>query len=79
MGEWVELDGEVAITARLPSGPTTLLNIIARKGTVVGRGASPVPVRFIFALAATGDLERWHARVFDPPERVSGDAIVWIA
>jgi len=79
VGDVLELDGDVAITSRLPDGPTCLLNIIGRPGTRVGVGASSTPVRFVFAVAAHKDLARWHARVLDPPRGVAAGPIVWIA
>jgi environmental stress-induced protein Ves len=79
VGDLVELDGTTAVTAVVPDGPVHLLNVLGKPGTRVGIGASRGPVRFAFAVAATGELDRWHARVLDPAAPVDDPMTVWIA
>ena len=78
-GDHIELPGEVAIEARL-SEPTRLLNILARDDQQItcGFGLATVQVRFVFALAASPELPRWHALVLDPPARFERRSIIWI-
>ncbi len=79
VGDLIELAGETEIAASLAS-PAHLLNIFGKPGTRVGVGDPRMAVRFAFALAATGELGRWHARVSDPPQELAtGSAMVWIA
>lgn len=81
LGDHIEVDGDVAISCALPSGPTRLFNILVRDGVdaVVGRGPCPLPIRFAFALAALPWLPAGHAAVFDPPEVATLTAgAVWL-
>lgn len=70
LGDHVEVGGEVPITCALPAGPTRLLNFLVRDGIDlrIGHGPCPVPVRFVFALAAMPWLPEGHAAVLDPAE-----------
>lgn len=78
VGDVVDHAGEaVAESIALPAGPTKLLSVLARPGYRVGVGVPPVPVRFVFALAQTTDLGRWHARLDEP--RVLREPVLWIA
>lgn len=72
LGDHLELPGETPITAALRAGPTQLLNVIARPGTVVGYGPTAHPVRFVFQLRD----QRAHV---GPPSRVDTGGSVWIA
>lgn len=73
VGDGVELDGAEPIAARLLAGPTTLLNVLARPGTHVGRGRPGGPVRGAFHL---GDRTM---RLFEPTTTIADDDVVWIA
>jgi uncharacterized protein len=79
IGDAAVLDGDAEISALLPSAAARLLNLIVRPGIAIGRTVAPLPVRFVFALEPHAGLERWHARVFDPPELVEQGPIAWIA
>jgi environmental stress-induced protein Ves len=82
LGDHVEVGGEVPISCALPAGPTRLLNLLVRDGVDVqiGRGPCPLPVRFVFALAAMPWLAEGHAAVFDQPEVVVLERhAVWLA
>jgi environmental stress-induced protein Ves len=81
LGDVLEVGGDVAITCRLPDGPTRLFNILVRQGVAaqVGRGPCAAPIRFAFALAAQPWLPAGHAAVFDPATLVALDAhAVWL-
>jgi uncharacterized protein len=78
VGDIVELDGDLAIDATLPAGPATLFNVIARGAVRVRVGAPRGPMRLAFALEEGGELARGHARLFDPPERLDQQRVIWI-
>jgi len=69
-GDHIEVAGDAAIACRLPAGPTRLLNILVRDGVTVqiGRGPSPLDLKFVYALTALPWLREGHAALFDPPE-----------
>ena len=69
LGDHIEVDGDAPIDCALPAGPTRLLNILVRAhvDAHVGRGPCPLPVRFVFALAALPWLPAGHAALFEPP------------
>lgn len=78
VGDLVDHAGEAsAESIALPAGPTKLLTVLARPGARVGVGVPPDPVRFVFALAQTADLARWHARVSHEPFETR-EAVLWI-
>lgn len=82
LGDHLEVGGDVAIACALPAGPTRLLNILVRDGVParIGHGPCPLPVRFVFALAAMPWLAEGHAAVFDPPEHAALERhAVWLA
>lgn len=78
-GDHVELPGDVAIEARF-SEPTRLLNILTRDDHRIacGFGLALEPVRFVFALAASPELPRWHSLVLEPPARFERRSIIWV-
>ncbi len=81
LGDVLEVDGDVAITCRLPSGPTRLFNILVRHGVAaqIGRGPCAEPVRFAFALAAQPWLPEGHAALFSPAEvALLDERAVWL-
>jgi environmental stress-induced protein Ves len=51
VGDHVELPGETALSAELRAGATSLLNVLARVPILVGHGATPHAMRFVFDLA----------------------------
>jgi environmental stress-induced protein Ves len=82
LGDHIEVPGEVAISCALPAGPTRLLNFLVRDGVParIGHGPCPLPVRFVFALAAMPWLPGGHAAVFEPPEHALLERHdVWLA
>lgn len=81
-GDHIEVDGDVAIACELPAGPTRLLNFLVRNGVAVqiGHGPCPLPVRFVFALAAMPWLPEGHAAVIAPAAAVSLEHhAIWLA
>lgn len=81
LGDLLEIDGDVAITCRLPDGPTRLFNILVRHGVAaeIGRGPCDAPIRFAFALAAQPWLAAGHAAFFEPAAPVALDELaVWL-
>ena len=84
LGDHIEVDGDVAISASLPAGPTRLFNVLARNGLAVHVGVDPiaVAVRFAFALAATSvhgiELARWSSIVFDEPTPITASNVAYL-
>jgi len=78
-GDLLDIYGNVPLVAGLAEGGSaTLLNVLGKRGTRVGVGVPPCPVRLVFAIESVESLERWNARVFDQPTRVDED-VLWIA
>jgi uncharacterized protein len=71
-GTLLELAGETAVTARLPAGPATLLNLLAKPAWRAGIGPTERAAWFTF------DLATHEARVLDPPALVTSATLVWI-
>jgi environmental stress-induced protein Ves len=80
IGDVVDHDGDADVESiSLPSGPTKLLNVLAKPGWRVGVGTMTEPVRFAFVLDGIAE-QRWHS--FDyhgKPAPPPAGMVVWVA
>lgn len=81
VGEVVDHPGEAIVESiALPAGPTKLLNVLARPGHRMGIGEpAERTICFLFAIEASGELDRWHARVVDREPPAITSSMLWIA
>ncbi len=76
-GQLAQYDGNVALSTDAFEGSATLLNVLAKPDLLeVGLGAADA-VDFVFSIAATDALPRWHAKIFEAPAAVTGD-VLWL-